>query len=104
MNFFQSWTIWSGDVEIDKDKEALLFNIPYNVKENISSRAILRHNILNSYLPTLLYLPSTTTFYASVSKRAASTIFYTFGMVQVWDSNPRPPAPKGDALPTELSR
>ena len=24
MIFFQIWTIWSGDVEIDKDEEALL--------------------------------------------------------------------------------
>ena len=30
--------------------------------------------------------------------------FYTFGMVRPRDSNPRPPAPKADALPTELSR
>ena len=47
----------------DKDKEAL-FNIAYNVTDNISSRAILRHNkyIFNRYLPALLYLPSTTPF------------------------------------------
>ena len=30
--------------------------------------------------------------------------FYTFGMVRPRDSSPRPPAPKVDALPTELSR
>ena len=53
----------------DKDKEAL-FNVAYNVTDNISSRAILRHsNIFNS----LLYLPSTTPLYVSVSKGAAST-------------------------------
>ena len=35
----------------DKDKEAL-FNVAYNVTDNISSRAILRHNnIFNRYLP-----------------------------------------------------
>ena len=63
MIFFQIWTIWSGDVEIDKDKEALLFNVAYNVTDNISSQAILRHNNnLNRYLPALLYLPSTTPF------------------------------------------
>ena len=46
----------------DKDKEAL-FNVAYNVTDNISSRAILRHNnIFNRYLPALLYLPSTTPF------------------------------------------
>ena len=65
----------------------------------------MRHdNIFNRYLPDLLYLPSTIPLYASVSKGAASTIFYTFGMVRPRDSNPRPPAPKADALPTELSR
>ena len=36
--------------------------------------------LLFRYLPALLYLPSTTPFYGSVSKGAASTIFYTFGM------------------------
>ena len=30
--------------------------------------------------------------------------FYTFGMVQPWDSNRRPPTPKADALQTELTR
>ena len=82
-----------------QDKEAL-FNFAYNVTDNISSQAILRHNnIFNRYLPALLYLPSTTPLYASISKGAASTIFYTFGMVQ-----PQPPAPKANTLPTELSR
>ena len=77
----------------DKDKEAL-FNVAYNVTDNISSRAILRHNnyIFNRYLPAFLYLPSTTPLYASISKGAASAIFYTFGMVRPQDSNPRPPA------------
>ena len=64
-----------------KDKEALS-NVPYNVTANISSQAILRHNnIFNRYLSALLYLPSTTSFYVSVSKGAARTFFYTFGMV-----------------------
>ena len=36
------------------------------------------------YLPALLYLPSTTPFYASVSKGAVSAIFHTF--VIVWPS------------------
>ena len=43
------------------------------------------------------YLPSTTPFYASVSKGAANTIFTPL----VWcgpDSNPRPPVPKANAL------
>ena len=83
---------------LDKDKEAL-FNVAYNVTDNISSQAILRHNytcIFNRYLPALLSLPSTTPFYASVSKGAACTIFYTFGMVRPWDSNPQPLAPKAD--------
>ena len=47
-----------------KDKEAL-FNVAYNVTDNISSPAILPHNnIFNRYLPALLkkYLPSTTPF------------------------------------------
>ena len=83
----------------DKDKEAL-FNVVYNVTDNIS----LRHNnyIFNRYLPVFISLAQP--FYASVSKGAASTIFYTLGMVRPRDSNPRPPAPKADALPTELSR
>ena len=62
-----------GKIKIDKDKEAL-FNGAYNVTDNISSRAVLRQfNIFNRYLPDLLYLPSTTPLYASVSKGAAST-------------------------------
>ena len=32
-------------------------------------------NIFNRYLPALLYLPSTTPFYVSTGKGAASTIF-----------------------------
>ena len=42
------------------DKEAL-FNVAYNITDNISSQAILRHNnIFNRYLPALkLDLPST---------------------------------------------
>ena len=73
---------------IDKDKKAL-FNVAYNVTDNISSRAILQHNnyIFNRYLPVFIFLAQP--FYASVSKGAASTIFYTFGMVQPRDSNPR---------------
>ena len=84
----------------DKDKEAL-FNVAYNVTDNISSWAILRHNnyIFNRYLPVFISLAQPL-FYASISKGAASTIFYTFGMVRPQDSNPRPPAPKADALPT----
>ena len=41
----------------DKDKEAL-FNVAYNVIDNISSRAILRHNnyIFNRYLPVFISL------------------------------------------------
>ena len=34
------------------------------------------------------------------SSGAASTIFYTFGMVRQWDSNQRPLAPKADTLPS----
>ena len=63
-----------GSNNKDKDTEAL-FNVAYNVTDNISSQAILRHNnIFNRYLPALLYLPRTTPLYASVSKGAASTI------------------------------
>ena len=76
-----------------------------HVTDNISSRAILLHNnIFNRYLPALLYLLCTTLFYVSVSKGAASTIFYTFGMLRPRDWNSRPPALKADALPTELPR
>ena len=41
----------------DKDKEAL-FNVAYNVTDNISSWAILRHNIyiFNRYLPVFISL------------------------------------------------
>ena len=51
------------NINEDKDKEALS-NVAYNVTDNISSRAILRHNnyIVNRHLPALLYLPSTTPF------------------------------------------
>ena len=104
LNLFQL-CIYTANISKDKDKEAL-FNVAYNVIDNISSRTILRHNIFNRYPPVFLflYLPSTTPLYASLSKGAASTIFYTFSMVRPSDSNPRPPAPKADALLTELSR
>ena len=51
-----------GD-RLDKDKEAF-FNVAFNVTDNISSQAILRHNnyIFNRYLPALRHLPSTTPF------------------------------------------
>ena len=76
-----------------------------HITDNIISQTVLLHNnIFNRYLPALLYLPCTTLFYASVSKGAASTIFYTFGMVRPRDSNPRPPALEAEALPTELPR
>ena len=53
---------WIIKIDKDKGKEAL-FNVAYNVTDNINSRAILRHNyIFNRYLPALLYLPSTTLF------------------------------------------
>ena len=48
--------------------------------------------------------PSTIPFYKNVSNGAASTISYTFDMVQPLDSNPQPPAPKADAIQTKLSR
>ena len=42
-----SWPVWNRGI----------------ITDNISSRAILRHNnIFNRYLPALLYLPSTTAF------------------------------------------
>ena len=62
----------------DKDKEAL-FNVAYLKQINISSvELLLRHNIFltDAYLPYSIF-----PFYARVSKGAASTIFYTFGMV-----------------------
>ena len=60
----------------DKDKEAL-FNVAYNVTDNISSQAILRHNnIFNRYLPALLYLPSITTF-MQASARELLVPFFT---------------------------
>ena len=61
----------------DKDKEAL-FNVAYIVTDNISSRAILRHNnyIFNRYLPALLYLPITTPF-MRVSARELLVPFFT---------------------------
>ena len=43
-----------------------------------------------TYLP-YSFLSSTTPFYASLSKGAASTIFYTFGMVGQPDLNPKSP-------------
>ena len=60
-----------------KDKEAL-FNVAYNVTDNISSRATLRHNnyIFNRYLPALLYLPSTTPFMRA-SARELLVPFFT---------------------------
>ena len=88
----------------DKDKEALL-NVAYNVTNNISSQAILRHNnILNRYLPVPHSIFLAQPLYVSVSKGPASTIFYTFCIVRPRDSNPRPPTLKADSLSTELSR
>ena len=58
-----------------KDKEAL-FNVAYNVTDNISSRAILRQQNLNRYLPALLYLPSTTPFMRA-SARELLVPFFT---------------------------
>ena len=48
------------DKDKDKDKEAL-FNVAYNVTDNISSWAILRHNnyIFNRYLPVFISLAQT---------------------------------------------
>ena len=72
---------------------------------HISSRDILHVpiSLTNTYLP-YSYLPSTTSIYASVSKGAACTIFYSSGMVWVPDLTPQPPTLKADALPTELLR
>ena len=59
-----------------KGKEAL-FNVAYNVTDNISSRAILRHNnIFNRYLPALRYLPSTAPF-VRASARELLVPFFT---------------------------
>ena len=58
----------------DKDKETL-FNVAYNVTDNISSRAILRHNNIFN-LPALLYLPSTTPFMRA-SARELLVPFFT---------------------------
>ena len=83
----------------DIDKEAL-FNVAYNV-----TQATLAHELfcdITIYLPALLYLPSTTPLYANVSKGATSTIFTPL-VCAARDSNPRPPPPKADDLPTELS-
>ena len=89
----------TGELKI----KIIVFNVAYNVTDNISSRAILQHNnyIFNRYLPALLYLPSTTPF-CERQQGSCWYLFYTFGMVRLWDSNPRPPAPKADPLPTEL--
>ena len=52
----------SFNIHVHKDKEAL-FNVAYIETDNISSQAILRqNNMLNRYLPALLYLPNTTPF------------------------------------------
>ena len=78
-----------------KDKEAL-FNVAYNEIDNIY--------IFNRYLHALLYLPSTTPFMPASARELLVPFFATFGMVRLWDLNPQPPAPKADALPTELLR
>ena len=69
------------------------------------SGAIVRfsdNSSFNSYLPALLYLPNTTSF----MRASARELLVPFFTPLVWcgrDLNPRPPAPKADALPTELS-
>ena len=87
----------------DKDKEAL-FNIAYNVTDNISSQATLRHNnIFNRCLPVLLYLPSTTPFLrASARELLVPFLHLWYGAAVGFER--RPPAPNADALPTELLR
>ena len=71
-NTLQESIISSAEI-VDKDKE-VLFNVAYNEIDNISSQTILWHyNIFDKYLTASLYLPSTTSFCASVSRGAAST-------------------------------
>ena len=88
----------------DKVKEAL-FKVAYNVTDNNSSRAILRHdNIFNRYLPALLYLPSTTPF-MQASARELLVPFFTHLVwcgrgIRTHDL----PLRKADALLTQLSR
>ena len=56
-NFPQPDSVQLKIKDKDKDKEAL-FNVAYNVTDNISSWAILRHNnyIFNIYLPVFISL------------------------------------------------
>ena len=61
------------------------------------------NNIFNRYLPALLYLPSTTPFVRASARELLVPFFTPLVMVRPRDSNPQSPAPKADALPTELS-
>ena len=81
--FVRTSIIWAladqlnNNYKYSKDKE-VLFNVVYNVTDNISSQAILRHNnyIFNRYLPALLYLPNTTPF-MQASARELLVPFFT---------------------------
>ena len=83
VEFIIVWVILSSlkiKLKVDKDKEAL-FNIAYNVTDNISSRATLRYkNIFNRYLPALLYLPSTNPF----MRESARELLFPFFTPLVW--------------------
>ena len=57
---------WCPNCFNDKDKDIeALFNVAYNVTDNISSQANfcdIKISLTDTYLPVLLYLPSTTPF------------------------------------------
>ena len=81
---------------LPKDSSKVSYTLKITVSkqfDNFAKRALRVTETGTSRILTCLYPPSTIPFYASVSKGAASTIFYTFGMVRLRDSNPRPPVP-----------
>ena len=58
-------------------------------------------SLTDTFLPYSIFLVQP--LFASFRKEAASTIFYTFGMVRSPNWKPQPPALKANSLPTELS-
>ena len=59
-------------------------------------------SLTDTYLPYSIFLAQP--LFMQAPGRELLILFYTFGMVRQCYSNPRPPALKVDALPTELSR
>ena len=76
LQFLQKWSKLSWDYTCEckeGKKDDALLNVAYLKQANKAhvELLVLHYNIFNIYLPALLYLPSTTPVYASVSNCSA---------------------------------